>query len=76
MSTQSASVEMIQLLRALRKKVAIGVVGGSDLVKISEQLAVDGATGESYARLQYIYNALESKSQPSRILTIHLRRTV
>lgn len=31
---------MIQLLRDIRKKVVIGFVGGSDLVKISEQLAV------------------------------------
>jgi hypothetical protein len=29
---------MIELLRALRKKVVIGFVGGSDLVKITEQL--------------------------------------
>ena len=36
---------MIKLLRELRKKVVIGFVGGSDLVKISEQLAVDGANG-------------------------------
>ncbi|OJA19779.1 hypothetical protein AZE42_03992 [Rhizopogon vesiculosus] len=39
---QSASPEMIQLLRALRKNVAIGFVGGSDFVKISEQLGVGG----------------------------------
>ncbi|KAI0060958.1 eukaryotic phosphomannomutase [Artomyces pyxidatus] len=38
-----ASAEMIELLRELRKKVVIGFVGGSDLVKISEQLAVGGA---------------------------------
>jgi phosphomannomutase len=29
---------MIELLRALRKKVVIGFVGGSDLIKITEQL--------------------------------------
>jgi len=40
---QHASPEMIHLLRELRKKVAIGFVGGSDLGKISEQLAVAGA---------------------------------
>ncbi|THH01073.1 hypothetical protein EW026_g1564 [Hermanssonia centrifuga] len=34
---------MLSLLRELRKKVAIGVVGGSDLVKISEQLSLGGA---------------------------------
>ncbi len=36
---------MLSLLRELRKKVAIGVVGGSDLVKISEQLSLGGAIG-------------------------------
>ncbi|KAG8833155.1 Phosphomannomutase [Serendipita sp. 399] len=39
---QAASPEMIELLKELRKKVVIGFVGGSDLVKISEQLAVSG----------------------------------
>ena len=38
---------MIDILRALRKKVAIGVVGGSDFVKISEQLSVDGSNSLS-----------------------------
>ena len=33
---------MIELLRALRKKMIIGFVGGSDIVKISEQLLVEG----------------------------------
>ena len=36
---------MIQLLRDLRKKVAIGFVGGSDLDKIKWQLEVDGLNG-------------------------------
>jgi len=36
------SPEIIELLRALRKKAIIGFVGGSDLAKITEQLAVDG----------------------------------
>lgn len=36
---------MVTLLRQLRQKVAIGFVGGSDFVKISEQLAVDGRNG-------------------------------
>ncbi|KAJ3489663.1 hypothetical protein NLI96_g1970 [Meripilus lineatus] len=39
---QGASPEIREILRALRKKVATGVVGGSDLVKISEQLAENG----------------------------------
>jgi hypothetical protein len=36
---------MLELLRELRKKVAIGFVGGSDLVKQQEQLGVNGANG-------------------------------
>jgi len=39
---QSASLETLELLKELRKKVAIGFVGGSDLVKITEQLTVTG----------------------------------
>jgi len=37
---QQASEEMLDTLRALRKKVVVGFVGGSDLVKIIEQLQV------------------------------------
>ncbi|KAG8908212.1 Phosphomannomutase, partial [Tulasnella sp. 417] len=40
---QLVSREMFDLLAELRKKMAIGFVGGSDLNKISEQLALDGA---------------------------------
>jgi phosphomannomutase len=47
-SQQGASHEMIEVLRALRKKVVIGFVGGSDLAKISEQLSVNGSNGEFY----------------------------
>ncbi|KAI9464604.1 eukaryotic phosphomannomutase [Lactarius psammicola] len=39
---QAVSPEMLQLLKELRKKIVIGFVGGSDLVKISEQLSVSG----------------------------------
>lgn len=31
---------MIEVLRALRKQMVIGFVGGSDMVKITEQLTV------------------------------------
>ncbi|KAF9813439.1 hypothetical protein IEO21_05598 [Rhodonia placenta] len=41
---QTVSLEMTQILRALRKKVVIGVVSGSDFVKVSEQLAVTGSS--------------------------------
>jgi len=33
---------MLDLLKELRKKVVVGFVGGSDLVKITEQLNVRG----------------------------------
>jgi phosphomannomutase len=36
---------MIDVLRQLRKKVVVGFVGGSDLVKISEQLEQFGFSG-------------------------------
>ena len=38
MKLQAVSPEMLQLLSALRHKVAIGFVGGSDLAKQQEQL--------------------------------------
>lgn len=43
---QQASPEMIKLLAKLRTKVVIGFVGGSDLVKIREQLEIPGENGE------------------------------
>lgn len=39
---QEASPEMIKLLKELRNECVIAYVGGSDLVKIEEQLAVTG----------------------------------
>ncbi|KAL9713770.1 Phosphomannomutase 1 [Leucoagaricus gongylophorus] len=39
---QAASAEMIETLRELRKKVAVGFVSGSDLPKIKEQLEIPG----------------------------------
>ncbi|KAF9477763.1 phosphomannomutase [Pholiota conissans] len=42
LARQSASSEMIETLRALRKKMVIGFVGGSDFVKIAEQLQPAG----------------------------------
>lgn len=38
---------MMATLRALREKLVIGFVGGSDLVKIVEQLQVGNANGKS-----------------------------
>ncbi len=45
-SRLSATPEMIQLLRNLRKVCVTAFVGGSDLAKIAEQLAPDGHDGE------------------------------
>lgn len=42
-SRRTASPEMLQLLRNLKKKVVIGYVGGSDLAKQMEQLGEDAA---------------------------------
>jgi len=39
---QKVSVEMLELLKELRKKVVIGFVGGSDFVKITDQLSLTG----------------------------------
>ncbi|EAU90152.1 phosphomannomutase [Coprinopsis cinerea okayama7 len=40
---QGVSQEMLDTLAALRKKLVVGFVGGSDLVKITEQLQVGNA---------------------------------
>ncbi|KIP08794.1 hypothetical protein PHLGIDRAFT_23314 [Phlebiopsis gigantea 11061_1 CR5-6] len=50
---QEVSLEMITLLRELRKKVVIGVVGGSDYVKISEQLSYRG--GKAIDEFDYFF---------------------
>lgn len=42
LARQSASPEMLQVLKDLRKQVAIGFVSGSDLVKVLEQLGANG----------------------------------
>lgn len=39
------SPELLAILQKLRTKVAIGTVGGSDLVKQQEQLGMNGANG-------------------------------
>lgn len=52
---------MIALLKQLRKKAVIGFVGGSDLAKISEQLAVDGKPGEWPCRIGGRANDLYQK---------------
>ncbi|KXN81549.1 Phosphomannomutase [Leucoagaricus sp. SymC.cos] len=42
LARQSASPEMINTLKELRKKVVVGFVGGSNLAKITEQLQTPG----------------------------------
>ena len=42
-TSQTVTPEMTALLRALRKKVVIGVVGGSDFVKVEEQVTPPGS---------------------------------
>jgi len=42
LARQKGSLEMLELLKELRKKVVIGFVGGSDLVKITDQLTISG----------------------------------
>ncbi|KAI0766574.1 eukaryotic phosphomannomutase [Trametes elegans] len=44
LARQSITPEMHSTLQSLRKKVAIGVVGGSDFVKVSEQLTPPGTS--------------------------------
>ena len=41
-AAQTVSPEMLTVLKEVRQKAVIGFVGGSDLAKISEQLAVHG----------------------------------
>ena len=43
---QDASQEMLNLLQKLRTQVAIGFVGGSDLIKQQEQLGSSQVNGE------------------------------
>jgi hypothetical protein len=45
---------MLAILERIRKKAVIGFVGGSNLVKISEQLAVDGGNGTSIVIITYL----------------------
>jgi hypothetical protein len=67
---------MIQLLRDLRKKVAIGFVGGSDLDKIKWQLEVDGLNGACNSGSVHITFFTYETLQPSMTLISHLQRMV
>lgn len=52
---QQATNEIIEFLRKLREQVVVGFVGGSDLVKISEQLSVNGINGALFPCHQVCY---------------------
>ena len=66
---------MHQLLKELRKKVVIGFVGGSDLVKISEQLTFAGSNGQSKAgRVWVRHLSAERGTQRLMISILHSRR--
>lgn len=64
---------MLELLRELRRHVVIGFVGGSDLVKIQEQLGADGTNG-LFTLLEPIASRIYPHvlSQSLIILTLHL----
>lgn len=42
---------MLEVLKQVRQKAVIGFVGGSDLAKITEQLAIHGQDSASTSRL-------------------------
>lgn len=69
---------MIQLLRDLRKKLVIGFVGGSDLVKIREQLEVAGSDGTLYIQHRVAVYRIECStiSQLFKNSTMLSQRTV
>lgn len=47
-SNQKADPEMLEFMQKLRKVVTVGIVGGSDLVKIQEQLGESCITDYDY----------------------------
>jgi phosphomannomutase len=53
---QKASKEMLNFLANLRKKICLGVVSGSDLVKITEQLGCNPQDCFDYAHSEYGYH--------------------
>lgn len=53
---------MLAMLQKLRQKVAIGYVGGSDLVKQQEQLGVNGLNG-TYLHLILSTHVAESQDR-------------
>ncbi|EMD39038.1 hypothetical protein CERSUDRAFT_112726 [Gelatoporia subvermispora B] len=52
---QAVSLELMEILRALRKRVITGVVGGSDFVKIAEQFVLPGSTTTVVDEFDYTF---------------------
>jgi hypothetical protein len=67
---------MIETLRALRKKLIIGFVGGSDLKKIREQLQTGTEDGMDALFLRQIALTSTAVCQSFMISTTVLRRMV
>ena len=53
---QVITPEMAAFLKQLQEKVVVGLVGGSDLVKIKEQMANVG-DGKNYCVIELAYNS-------------------
>ncbi|KAG8861498.1 Phosphomannomutase [Tulasnella sp. 330] len=73
---QAITDDMLQLLKDLKKKFVIGFVGGSDLVKISEQLSVPGTKAVDFFDYGFAENGLIAyklgKELPSQSFIKHL----
>ena len=63
---------MLAVLRDVRKKVVIGFVGGSDLVKITEQLQVPGIDGAFSGVFHPTYQDLTMHLHPCSALGVGL----
>ncbi|KAF8519680.1 eukaryotic phosphomannomutase [Gautieria morchelliformis] len=76
LARRGATPEMLELLRELRKKTAIGFVGGSDLSKITEQLGVHGSNPIDAFDYAFAENGLTAyklgKQLPSQSFIKHL----
>lgn len=65
---------MLELLKELRKKVAIGFLGGSDFVKITDQLSVTGNNGECELLVSLLPRTFNFGPQLSMTSTSHSQR--
>ncbi|KAL7413652.1 phosphomannomutase [Mrakia frigida] len=58
LARQAATVEMIETLKKLKEQCTIAFVGGSDLVKISEQISVHGIDAVQFFDFAFAENGL------------------